>query len=86
MLQCSNILPIMLIIMLEIFATVPMFCYFLWIMINLAHQQLAKCKKYLLYIKNLAALSGAVLRGFKPICEIARAPKIHLGIDYREGG
>ena len=40
MLQCSKILPIMLIIMLKLFATVPMFCYFvmdndkLWLMNN----------------------------------------------------
>ena len=29
MLQCSKNVPIMLIIMLKIFAIVPMFCYFL---------------------------------------------------------
>ena len=34
MLLCSKILPIMLIIMLKLFATVPIFCYFLWIIIN----------------------------------------------------
>ena len=31
MLQCSKNLPIMLKIMLNIFASVPMFCYTLWI-------------------------------------------------------